>query len=192
MDRAVRTIPSTRVIAIAALVLALASSPVSSDQGVQVAEPTGDGSFEGTWIYVNRDLQMALWLRQGGDGAPEAKLRYRSLAGPETFETDWTGQAEYYLSGQPATFAFVLEDGDRDRARGTWNWNIEFPSSARREDGAFTMYRGLDGRRLVLLFDRFERRVRRGEDVKTWTPERHAVTFVKASKRLVLWEELPF
>lgn len=192
MVRVARMTSPARVVAIALLVAGLAAAPVAADQGVQVAEPTGEGRFEGTWIYVNRDLQMALWLRESGNGAPEAKLRYRSLNGPETFETDWTGHAEYYLSGQPATFAFALQDGDRDRARGTWNWNVEYPSSARIEDGAFTMYRGLDGRRLVLLFDRFERRVRRGDDVKTWAPDHHAVTFVKASKRLVLWEELPF
>ena len=40
----------------------LATGIAGAGQGVQVAESTTEGVFEGTWIYENRDLQMALWL----------------------------------------------------------------------------------------------------------------------------------
>jgi hypothetical protein len=69
---------------------------------------------------------------------------------------------------------------------------VQFSKSGREEHGRFQMYRGHDGRKLVLRFDEFERRRTSGDDVRVSTPEHHGMTFVKASKRIVLWDELPF
>lgn len=159
---------------------------------VRLATPTDEGRFEGTWAYVNRDAKMAIWLRDTEDGPPEIKYRYLNTTSREEFETDWSGRAEYYVSGQRALFEIALTGGDRNRASGTWTWVVQFTNSGREERGHFTMYRGADGRRLVLHFDEFERSMRRAEDVRTSSPKDHGMTFVKASKRLVLWDELPF
>ncbi len=59
--------------------------------GLGLPMPTSKGTWEGTWIYVSRDVRMALWMREK-DGKPETKFRFESmLASTETFETDWTG-----------------------------------------------------------------------------------------------------
>ena len=159
---------------------------------VRLADPTDAGRFEGTWAYANRDAKIALWLRESASGPPEVKMRYSNATTREEFETDWSGHAEYYVSGQRALFEIELTDGDANSATGTWDWVVQFSSSGREEHGRFQMHRGHDGRKLVLRFDEFERRRTSGTDVRVNTPEHHGMTFVKASKRIVLWDELPF
>lgn len=162
----------------------------------RAAEPglpvrTDAGVWDGTWYYVHRDGRMAIWIRRGKDDKPEVKLQYQSLTAPEAFETDWNGKANYYLAGQPATFEVALEERTDTTIRGTWKWDVQFEDSGRTEAGAFTFYRASDGRQLVLKFDRWERIIRRRDQVKRYSRP-PAWTFVKASKRLVLWDEIPF
>lgn len=152
---------------------------------------TDAGVWEGTWYYVYRDGWMAIWIRRGKDAKPEVKLRYLSLVSPEAFETDWNGKATYYLVGQPATFEIALDERTDTTIRGTWTWDVQFEDSGRTETGAFTLYRASDGRQMVLKFDRWERIIRRRDEVKRYSRP-PAWTFVKASKRLVLWDEIPF
>lgn len=153
---------------------------------------TTEGRFEGTWIYRSRDFQAAIWLRDRPDGPPEVRFHYVSNAAPEEFATDWTGHATYYIAGQPATFAIDLTEGNADEARGTWNWSVQFAKAGREEKGRFSMYRAADGRQLVLKFDEYTRTLVRGDDARRYDFDSHAMTFFKASRRLVLWEELPF
>ena len=183
------------VFAVTLLCAAVAAGGVALAQhrtAVRLADPTDAGRFEGTWAYTNRDAKIALWLRESADGPPEVKMRYSNSATREEFETDWSGHAEYYVAGQRARFEIKLTGGDADAATGTWDWVVQFSDAGREEHGRFTMQRGHDGRKLVLRFAEFERRRTVGPDVRVSTPEHHGMTFVKASKRIVLWDELPF
>lgn len=155
---------------------------------VRVPERTDAGLWDGTWMYTSRDNRIVLWFRTEG-GKPQVKLQYQSLASAEAFETDWSGKAVYYLSGEPATFDIALTRRDANTVRGTWNWKVEFTDSGRTEKGAFTLYRAGDGRQLVFKFDNLERIVRRRDQVKHY-PMDTSWTFTKASKRLVLWDEV--
>jgi hypothetical protein len=156
-----------------------------------VGEPTAEGEWTGTWFYQNRDWRMAVWLRASEKGVPEIRFQYQSLSAPESFETDWTGRATYYLSAQPVAFEIRIDEADAAQARGTWAWTVEFPDSGRSEKGRFRMFRALHGRQLVIDFDEYEKIIRRGERVSRQTvPPGWA--FGKASKRLVLWDEIPW
>ena len=74
---------------------------------------------------------------------------------------------------------------------GTWKWDARLASSSRNETGKFTMFRALDGRTLVMEFTEYELVViGRQKTVRSTQPP--AWTFVKASKREALWDELPF
>jgi hypothetical protein len=53
------------------------------------------------------------------------------------------------------------------------------------------MYRTGDGRFFVMEFDKLERVINLGEEEKVLSSS-PSWTFRKASKRLVLWDELPF
>ena len=195
-----------RVLApLAAVLLLAASVPLhSEDEVVQqpgrdalghavvvVPQRTDQGSWDGTWVYANRDAKYALWLRTGPYGRPEARLKYQSISSPETFETGWDGKADYALSGKPVTFALLFQSADANVLAGTWNWDAEFGSAARLETGTFEAFRAGDGRALILRFKSYERAVRKRDTVR----KNEALpiwTFRKVSKRLALWDELPF
>lgn len=157
---------------------------------VRIPDPVTAGNWDGSWIYANRDQRMALFVRTV-DGKPQAKLQYQSLSAPEAFETDWSGDATYYLSGSPVTFRFHLDAADANELRGTWLWTVDFPDSGRSERGTFRVYRTDVGRDLVVLFQEWERVVRRFDRVSRWDNPPMWV-FNKASKRIVMWDELPF
>ena len=189
------------LLVIAGLTAALAQGPKPEDlptyhdpqygrAAVMVPDPTTAGTWDGTWIHVNRDTRIAMWMRTV-DGRPEAKLQYQSTSSPESFETDWNGKARYTLGGNPATFELKLTGRERDRLEGTWNWDVQFEDSGRTETGSFSVHRTGDGRALVVRFHDFERAIRRREDVRRAkaTP---VWGFTKVSKRLALWDELPF
>lgn len=180
------------------LSLVLGPSLLSAGQGwadygktaVARGTPTSAGQWDGSWVYVSRDDRFALFMRTVG-GKPEAKLQYQSLAHPEAFETDWNGKSTYYLAGHTAIFDLAITSRTKDRIEGTWNWQVEFADSGRSETGKFKMYRIDNGRKLMIAFDSFERQIRRGTELQRF-PSTPAIGFTKASKRVVLWDELPF
>ena len=154
------------------------------------ADPVTAGSFDGTWMYVNHDARYVLWARTK-DGVPQVKVQYMSLASPEAFETDWDGKAEYYLAGSTVTFELKLGKSTSDRIVGTWKWVLEIETSGRRETADIVMYRTEYGRTLLLDFKNFEKTItRNGQDKTIKLPV--AWSFVKISKRELLWDELPF
>jgi len=148
------------------------------------------GTFDGTWMYVNRDAQYALWVRTK-DGKREVKLQFRSMSTPEAFETDWNGKAEYYMAGSPVAFELKLLAGDARELKGTWSWIVTFPDSGRRESSDLRMVRTGFGRDLRMEFLTYERTIMRGGQNST-VKGPMAWTWVKVAARELLWDELPF
>jgi len=153
-------------------------------------DPTTNGSFEGTWWYINRDSRFAIWIRMK-DGVPQVKLQYQSLANPEAFETDWDGKALYYLGERPVTFELKLTERTADRIQGKWSWVLDGGIAQRRETADVVIYRTGFGRALQIDFQNFERVIYTGVKNKIMrTPM--VWSFDKTSKRELLWDELPF
>jgi hypothetical protein len=157
---------------------------------VRKDDPTTAGSFDGTWMYVNRDARFALWIRTK-DGVRRVKVQYQSLASPEAFETDWDGKALYYLSGTPVTFELKVGKTTPDQILGTWSWILTIDRSGRRESADLVIYRTLYGRTLLMDFQNFQKTITRdGKSGVMKTPMIWA--WNKVSKRELLWDELPF
>ena len=103
------------------------TAPVRPAAVPSFLEDTGAGEWPGTYLYTCRDFKLALWIRLR-DGNPEIKARFLSLQAPESFETDWNGDASYYFSGLPGTFSLRLgKRGDR-RIEGTWKRELQHPT----------------------------------------------------------------
>ena len=149
---------------------------------------TKQGTWDGTWIHVNRDARIVLYVRTTS-GKPEVRLQYQSTIAPEAFETDWDGNATYYLSGQTARFSLALDGRTPDEMSGTWDWSVDFADSGRTELGKFHLYRVDTGRRAVMRFDSWERQIRRGSTLQRF-PATPSLGFTKVSKRLLLWDEI--
>ena len=171
-----------------------AEIPIQSSlgrMGLGLPEPTSKGTWEGTWLYISRDITLAMWLTEE-QGKPIAKFRYQgTLRATENFETDWAGKARYFVQDHPGTFEFTFKETGPDVIEADWDWVLDMRGSLRSEKSDIEMYRAGDGRRLVMFFKVFERVIesaggRRVHD----SPQ--AWTFRKMSRRLVLWEELPF
>lgn len=190
--------PRRLVLAGLVAVALVAPLPAGADLGyygrsdVFRGDPTSAGTWTGSWVYVSRDQHWAMWLREGDKGKVEVKLQYQAQGAPETFETDWSGTAEYYLAGTPVKFELKLTKVGPDRLEGTWRWIASFADSERIETAEVSMYRVGYGRSLVLDFgDNYQRIVRRGgKESKVTTPT--VWGFTKVSKRLALWDELPW
>jgi hypothetical protein len=155
----------------------------------KVIEPSNEGIWDGTWLYVSRDAQIAIWVKTE-KGAPKVQLQYRSLSSAEGFKTDWDGRAEYSLPTSEGKFSLDLSKRDANLVEGRLNWRLEGEESYRTEEGDFRMYRSGDGRFFVIDFSNYRKTLlgRKGERVFETHP---SWTFRKVSKRLVLWDELP-
>ncbi len=159
--------------------------------GLGLPKPTSKGIWEGTWLYVSRDVTLAMWLTED-QGKPIAKFRYAgTLRATESFETDWDGKANYFVEDHPGTFEFTLKETGPDVIEADWDWVLDMRGSSRTEESEIEMYRAGDGRRLVMFFKVFERVIESGGTRKVHDAPQ-AWTFRKMSRRLVLWEELPF
>jgi len=186
------------VAAASAITLAAYAGEVKTDlpgigterQLVQKDDPTSAGSFDGTWMYVNRDMRFALWIRSK-EGVPQVRVQYQSLADPEAFESDWDGKALYYMAGNPVTFELKLGECTADRIVGKWSWVLTVGNTMRRETADVVIYRTVYGRTLMMDFENYEKtltsngqnKIMRAPIVWNWT---------KISNREILWQELPF
>lgn len=183
-------ISTTLALALVLPLLAATDAPVEPNVGVRGGLPTKSGEFTGTWIYVNRDAHYALWIRTK-DGKPQVKLQYQSLASPESFETDWAGRASYYMAGSPATFSLTLDDAGADAITGRWAWELSSEQTTRIENASVTLERTGYGRTLAMNFKDYRRTTTSGSQGRvlkapvTWT-------WIKVSKRELLWDELPW
>ena len=153
-------------------------------------DPTNAGTFDGTWMYVNRDTQFALWIRTT-NGVPQVRLQHQSLASPEAFESDWDGKAIYYMAGNPVTFELKLGESTGERIVGTWSWVLTVGNSMRRETADIVIYRTIYGRTLLMDFVNYEKTITsNGKNKIMQAPV--AWNWTKISNRELRWEELPF
>jgi hypothetical protein len=157
---------------------------------ISMADPTNAGTFDGTWMYVNRELQFGMWIRTK-NGVPQVKLQFQSLASPEAFESDWDGKAAYYLAGSPVTFELKLGTSSAERIAGSWSWVLKAGQTGRSETANIVMYRTWDGRTLLMDFQDYERVLTRGSQNKVFKTA-NVWNWIKISKRELLWDEFPF
>ena len=195
--RSLRTLVAAAAVAALALAVPAGEEKKTDLKGIgnervviQMDDPTNAGTFDGAWMYVNRDLQFGMWIRTR-NGVPQVKLHYQSHTGTETFETDWNGKAAYYLSGSPVTFELKLDQSNADRITGTWSWVFNIGRSGRSEKANIVMYRTWDGRTLLMDFQNFERTVTLGGHDRVFKLP-VVWNWIKISKRELLWDEFPF
>jgi len=157
---------------------------------IMKSDATNAGSFDGTWMYVNRDSHFAMWIRTK-NGKRQVRVQYQSLASPEAFETDWDGKSVYYMAGKAITFDLTLLKTDAAQMTGTWSWIAQLDNAARKESADLVIYRTGYGHTLNMDFENYTMTLMRGgTERKVTTPTTWSWTQI--SKRELLWQELPF
>jgi hypothetical protein len=182
------------------LIAALATpGPASAQSGpgyggrtkVAVPESTEAGDWYGTWYYVSRVREMALWIRNDG-GTLQVKLGLRELKRRgDSFTTGWNGVAEYGGPGMAGTFSLTFDQQDENTLTGSWVWETRTASGARTETADFTIFRTGWGRQLAWKITNLRLQVPGNDSPLGGGPDR-VWTFRKASRREALWSELPF
>lgn len=165
-------------------------SSYPGQQGVFVPVRSDEGVWDGTWYYNSIECKIVIWLRTRR-GKVEARARYQGLNRPIGFESDWKGTSAYYNAEQPSLFELKFSRTTPTDLDGTWKWDTRLANSSRNEAGTFTMFRALDGRTLVVEFKEYEL-VMISRDKTARITQAPTWTFIKASKREALWDELPF
>lgn len=153
-------------------------------------EASNEGIWDGTWFYVSRNARMVMWIKTE-DGVPQVKFQFLSYASAEGFVTDWDGNAEYEQVSSNGTFSLNIKKRDVDVIEGHLAWRLDGQNTSREEEADYRMYRTGDGRYFVMDFDSY-RKTLSGKKGKRVSETHPSWTFQKASKRLVLWDELPF
>lgn len=177
------------LVVLAATVLPALAQGISGRPGFDLPGRTDAGEWAGTWYYVNRDSQIALWLRDTKKG-PELRIRYMNTGRAEGFQTDWNGQAEYHHHGKIGNFHLDITQRDAKTIKGKWTWTLGLNDKARSETARVTMYRAGDGRALVMNFDDLERFL--SGNAAAHMTYSQVWTFRKVSRNERRWEELPF
>ncbi len=153
------------------------------------APRTDAGDWYGTWVYKSRHQRIVVWIREDSSGKPEYRLQYQSMGSAETFTTDWTGRADYTVTGTDALFHLKAGKRDENSITGTLEWDLQFENSGRHKAGEFVMYRAGDGRLMVMhLFNHTVTIKREGKEASDQSDA--AWNFSKVSRRQVLWEEI--
>jgi hypothetical protein len=188
--------PGVAALALLLLVGALAAPGATSAQdhwkrtSISIPDSTAAGEWDGTWWYVNRDAKLALWI-QTVDGKPQVKVQFENLKAIENFTSDWSGIARYTTHNGAGNFALKLSEADANTIKADWDWTFVVGRSTRQERGKVTIFRSGTGRQLVVRFDSFEFYIGPVDEIR-WQKADQALTFRKASKRQIRWEELPF
>jgi hypothetical protein len=158
---------------------------------VDAPKPTEAGDWYGTWYYVSRARKMALWIREE-NGETRLKLQLRGQKGnPESFVTDWEGRAVYSIAGVHGKFILELDEKNADSLSGSWTWTLRSATGGQHETADVEIYRAGWGRQLVWNIENVKRRTE-GDATPRSDLERIVWVFRKASRRQVLWSELPF
>ncbi|MEW5805881.1 MAG: hypothetical protein AB1756_00755 [Acidobacteriota bacterium] len=158
--------------------------------GRRVPPPTEKGSFVGTWYYVDRDQQFAIFLMKEGRKV-KAKLRWEMKTG-ESFETDWDGECRYMYRGNEGIVHFdIANPGNKKRLDGKWLWQYKYGANERKEMATFNIYRAEEGLKLVWLMPDWQKVFREGDKEKKMKFQQMHI-LRKASERIINWEEIPF
>ena len=160
---------------------------------VESPTATSEGNWHGTWQFTSRAERLAFFMRQPDAGPVELRVRFAGTRPYQRFETDWTGSTTYSVAGRPASFELSISERTDDRIRGTITWEIPASGDVReRRTGHFVLFREFDGRRMQLRVDNFETKRFTPEEVLDTRVTRLEWNFLKRSKRIVLWDELPY
>jgi len=152
---------------------------------------TEDGNWDGTWLYVSRDLKLVIWMRTDEQGAPQMRWQYQAMANAEMFLTDWDGKVEYNWRNAKGQVDLRTSKRTADRIEGAFAWELDAGRAYRTVTGEYEIFRITDGRFFMLHFPNWKRVVVEGDETKT-VEAVQVWTFKKISKRLIRWEEIPF
>ena len=165
----------------------------AGDEVREIPKPTTDGSFFGTWYYVDPSFEMAIFIAPDSTGL--LRLRYHvHKKGATEFETDAGGVAKYIDGAAQVT---VLISGnlnaDGSRIEGRYQRTIETKDRKTVASGDFVMYRTSGGHSLVMNYPQYTTKVTDEKGRTEVNTQTDVLTiYRKASEVIIDFKEIPF
>ncbi len=169
----------------------------------QLAPPpeTAAGKFEGTWYRVDPENKQALQLRRSADGRGW-DLRFYWRTGDEfEIDTNWETHHRFTYKGFPGVLDMVVDRKLSTDKRLAVHYRRDQDGanqSHMTEEGDLFIYRVADGRTLVWLQDPLKIDVKVAEPIAPYEEdgakraEQRMWRFSKVTRRLILWDEIPW
>ncbi len=178
------------ILFIVSIMIALPLCAQAFDGKRRTPDPTTEGTFVGTWFYIDRDMRFAFYFKEE-EGKIQAKLRWEIHHG-EMFETDWDGKCTYMYGGNEGVVHLdIANPENKNQLEGKWSWRFGSGSGERLEEGTFTIYRSEKGLKLAWIMPDWFKSFKSGDKQKKYQYEQMHI-LRKASNRLIQWEEIPF
>jgi len=186
------------------VVVALAGAAALAAKGtIEVPPRSSDGTFEGTWYRVEPGWKQVLQFRRAGgqaDAPWEVRLRWQTGAGFD-IDTGWQSRTEFTFNGFPGLLLLQPDparSGDDEVVLGYHREQDGARKMHLVEEGEARVFRAHEGRGLVWLQDPLTTSVVLGEpmypDEVQDKPrrEQRVWIFMKASNRIIEWDEVPW
>lgn len=164
------------------------------------AETTA-GKFEGTWYRVDPENRQAVQFRRSENGRGwDLRFYWRSADGFE-IDTDWASRHTFTYKGFPGVLVLNVDPKLSNESRVTVHYRRDqdgASASHLTEEGDLILYRTGDGRLLVWLQDPLKIDTTVAEPIAPYEEdgakrdEQRLWQFGKVSKRLILWDEIPW
>src|SRR5207249_4713349 len=118
-----------------------------------------EGSFVGTWFYVDNDYRIAIFIERDKMGLLSMRYKLHSKGGLD-FETDAGGFVRFLEDGVPVDLLFKgTPNADQSEIHGRYERITTSKTTRREETGEFRIYRSSHGRSLVLQYPELTVRV---------------------------------
>src|SRR5262249_10864407 len=159
----------------------------------RMPDATTEGTFEGTWYYVDPEFQIAIFISREGAGKLQIRYQLRDKGGTE-YETDATGSAKYVQAGGLVKVLFTGSAASNDRTVGRHERKIHTKKGTVTESSDFDMFRAERGKKLVLHYDdwKVESTDTAGRKKTLESTKDLFRIFRKASEIVIGFEEIPF
>jgi len=154
---------------------------------------TNEGSFVGTWFYVDTGYRIAIFIAPDKTGILKMRYKLHSRTGLD-FETDARGFTRYLEDGVPVELLFAgTPNADQTEIRGHYRRVATSKLSKREESGNFRIYRSSHGRAIVLHYPEYTVHVTSATTrPKITTQSDVLMVFSKASEMIIDFSEIPF
>ena len=180
--------------------LAAVSCAVFAARRVEPPAATSDGRFEGTWYRLEPGMKQVVQLRRGANDAWEIRFIWESRD-ELRIDTGWKPRVEFTVRGMAGSFELALVQPRSDAPRLVCRYRLDQDGARKShliEEGDVALYRAGDGRSLVWLQDPLTTKVEIPDPIAPYEADgqheeqQRLWIFMKASNRVIEWDEIPW
>jgi hypothetical protein len=165
-------------------------------------DETAAGGFEGTWYRIDPDNHQAVQFRRGPNGKGwEVRFYWQTTMDQFQIDTNWRTRTEFAFKGYPGARVLDVDQKKSTPSRILIHYHRDQDGADKShltEEGDVLVYRAGEGRNLVWRQEPLRTKVKISEPIAPYeedganTEQQRLWIFMKASRRLIPWDEIPW